>query len=341
MTASTWIAVYSLAVLLVSMSGGLLPLAKRITHSRLQLYLSASAGVMLGAAFFHIIPDAVEFSGGNFGWWMSLGVVGLFCIERFIAPHTHEVGEGHLAEIHHAPGEFVPVGQDHGHGHMHGHVHGQACGYVATPLTPPPQLAPLAPLTVAVAQADGGDEACTEPDHYTAAPAFSGWMAVLGLTLHTFMNGVGLGGAVIAGMEGHSQSTGWLAQFSLPGVALFLAIALHKPADALAVTMMLSRRGVSRFKMLLVQLGFALMVPTGAFLFVLTRGSIEAKLQTQLVGAALSFSAGTFLFIALSDLLPEVQFHRHDRGKLFAALLAGVTLMGLIALLEGHVHGGA
>jgi len=97
MTASGWIAVYSLAVLVVSMVGGLLPLANRITHNRLQLYLSASAGVMLGAAFFHIIPDAVEFSGANFGWWMSLGVVGLFCIERFIAPHTHEVGEGHLA----------------------------------------------------------------------------------------------------------------------------------------------------------------------------------------------------------------------------------------------------
>ncbi|HVT82018.1 MAG TPA: ZIP family metal transporter [Phycisphaerae bacterium] len=326
MNASGWIAVYSLGVLAVSLGGGLLPLTRKITHSRLQLYLSASAGVMLGAAFFHIIPDAVEFSGGNFGWWMSLGVVGLFCIERFIAPHTHE-GEGHLAEHQHAEGEFVPVnpqGLDHGHIH----VHGPECGHHQSP------LAPLAPAAMA------GEDACTEPDHYTAAPAFSGWMAVLGLTLHTFMNGVGLGGAVIAGLDGSSKNAGWLAQFSLPGVALFLAIALHKPADALAVTMMLSRRGVSRGRMFLVQLGFALMVPVGAFLFVFLGHSFEAKLQTQFVGAALAFSAGTFLFIALSDLLPEVQFHRHDRGKLFAALLAGVALMGLIAVLEGHVEGG-
>ena len=328
MTASGWIAVYSLAVLVVSMGGGLLPLANRITHNRLQLYLSASAGVMLGAAFFHIIPEAVEFSGGNFGWWMSLGVVGLFCIERFIAPHTHELGEGHLAEHHHAPGEFLPVG-----GGGHRHVHGHDCGHVAKPLMQAPLLAPLVPSTTA-------DDACSEPDHYTAAPAFTGWMAVLGLTLHTFMNGVGLGGAVFAELDGQSHDNGWLARLALPGVALFLAIALHKPADALAVTMMLSRRGVSRFRMMLVQLGFAMMVPVGAFLFILTRGSIAAKLQTQLVGAALAFSAGTFLFIALSDLLPEVQFHRHDRGKLFAALLGGVALMGLIALLEGHVHGG-
>ncbi len=338
MTAPGLIAIYSLAVLMVSMVGGLLPLAKRITHNRLQLYLSASAGVMLGAAFFHIIPEAVEHSGGNFGWWMSLGVVGLFCIERFIAPHTHEVGEGHLAEHHHAPGEFVPVGagHNHGHSHGHGHVHGPDCGHeggggVFQPLAPLPLMAPLAPAATA-------DEACTVPDHYTAAPAFSGWMAVLGLTLHTFMNGVGLGGAVLAELGGKSHNEGWLGRLALPGVALFLAIALHKPADALAVTMMLSRRGVSRFKTMLVQLGFALMVPLGAFLFLGTNGTIGAQMQTQLVGAALAFSAGTFLFVALSDLLPEVQFHRHDRGKLFAALLGGVALMGLIAVLEGHVH---
>src|SRR5436190_2244847 len=78
MSAAGWIGLYSVVVLLISMSGGLLPLARRVTHRRLQLYLSASAGVMLGAAFFHIIPDAVEFSKENFGWWMSLGVVGLF-----------------------------------------------------------------------------------------------------------------------------------------------------------------------------------------------------------------------------------------------------------------------
>ncbi len=332
MTAVGWIAVYSLAILAVSMGGGLLPFLGRITHSRLQFYLSASAGVMLGAAFFHIIPEAVEFSKGNFGWWMSLGVVGLFCIERFIAPHTHEVAEGHMAEHQHGSGEFIAVNpHEHGHGHDHGHIHGPACGHEHGGGNP---LAPVTP------PAPGIPDVCAEPDHYTAAPAFSGWMAVLGLTLHTFMNGVGLGGAVIAELDGHTQHTGLLARFALPGLALFLAIALHKPADALAVSMMLSHRGVSRFKVLLVQLGFATMVPVGAFLFVLTRGAIEAQLQTQLVGAALAFSAGTFLFIALSDLLPEVQFHRHDRGKLFAALLAGVALMGMIALLDPHDHGG-
>lgn len=312
MNAHGWLAVYSGGVLLFSMAGGWLPFLGKVTHGRLQLYLSASAGVMLGAAFFHVIPEAIAFSGGMFGWWMSLGVVGLFCIERFIAPHTHEVAEGHMDE-------HAAAHEDCGHPHKHDHDHGDDCGHD---------------------HAHDHVDNCAEPDHHAAAPALSGWMAVFGLTLHTFMNGVGLGGAVIADLDGHGHNTGILGKLALPGFALFLAIALHKPADALAVSMMLSRKGVSRAKVFLVQIGFALMVPIGAFAFLQYRESLTAELQGHVVGAALAFSAGTFLFIALSDLLPEVQFHTHDRAKLFAALLAGVVLMGLISYLEGHDHGG-
>jgi zinc and cadmium transporter len=66
---------------------------------------------------------------------------------------------------------------------------------------------------------------------------------------------------------------------------------------------------------------------------------MEATLRKELTGFALAFSAGTFIFIALSDLLPEVQFHRHDRVPLFLALLFGVVLMGFIAFLENLGEG--
>jgi zinc and cadmium transporter len=305
MNSYSWLAVYSLAILCISLFGGSVPLLGRVSHSRLQFYLSASAGVMLGASFFHVMPDAMELSGASFGWWMSLGVVGLFCIERFIAPHSHEIdGNGH----HHP----------HGHGHHH-HDH--------SPSEHAHEHAPTAPVEHA-------------KDHRAAAPAVAGWMAVFGLTIHTFMNGVGLAGAVQAVQEPHAEPAASAAAVSLPGLAMFLAIFLHKPADALAISTVLSRKGVPRRLITLVQLGFALMVPIGATVFCLTAGSIEEGLRGQLTGAALSFSAGTFLFIALSDLLPEVQFHRHDRVPLFLALVAGVALMGGIAILEeqGHVH---
>jgi zinc and cadmium transporter len=283
-----WLAVYSGAILVVSLCGGCVPFLGRVTHSRLQLYLSLSAGVMLGACFFHVMPDAMKtFTdpkthevSGAFGWWMSVGAVGLFCIERFIAPHSHEVSSKLQQEHEHEPG-------------------------------------------------------CEHDHEHRAAPAVAGWMAVLGLTIHTFMNGVGLAGAVQLDLQKGSPGS-----WALPGLALFLAIALHKPADALAISTVLARKGVGRGRLTLVQLGFAAMVPVGAGAFLLTSGAIAEDLQNQLTGAALAFSAGTFLFIALSDLLPEVQFHRHDRVPLSLALVLGVVLMGGIGLLEGHNHGG-
>jgi zinc and cadmium transporter len=273
-----WLAVYSILILVFSLFGGSVPFLGKVTHSRLQLYLSLSAGVMLGASFFHVMPDAMKFAGDGFGWWMSLGAVGLFCIERFIAPHSHEESSKLQMEHEHEPG-------------------------------------------------------CEHDHEHRAAPSVSGWMAVLGLTIHTFMNGVGLAGAVSADFDSGSPSL-WM----LPGLALFLAIALHKPADALAISTVLSRKGVTGSKIRLVQIGFALMVPIGAGAFMVTKGAIEESLRGQLTGAALAFSAGTFLFIALSDLLPEVQFHRHDRVPLFLALVIGVLFMGGIALLEPHEH---
>jgi zinc and cadmium transporter len=301
----SWLALYSVLILMLSFFGGYIPFLGRVTHSRLQFYLTASAGVMLGAAFFHVMPDAMERSGNYFGWWMALGVVGLFCIERFIAPHSHETdGNGKHHHDH----------SDHEH-HHHEHHHHEEFQELGVPMD------------------EGALARANEPR--AAAPAIAGWMAVLGLTIHTFINGVGLGGAVQSDIDKTAGSAA-AATLMLPGLALFIAIFLHKPADALAISTVLVRKGTSRRKIYLVQLGFALMIPVGAAAFLLTRGAIEKGLQSQLIGAALALSAGTFLFIALSDLLPEVQFHRHDRIPLFLTLVSGILLMGFIALLENH-----
>jgi zinc and cadmium transporter len=295
MSEYSWLALYSVLILLFSMFGGSIPFLGKVTHSRLQFYLTASAGVMLGAAFFHVMPDAVEYSKEYFGWWMALGVVGLFCIERFVAPHSHEMdGNGN---------------------HHHHHEHHEEFQELGVPI----------------------DEAALShaKEHRAAAPSIAGWMAVFGLTIHTFMNGVGLAGNVQADLD---KAGGPLrgAALMIPGLGLFFAIFLHKPADALAISTVLSRKGTKRSKIYLVQLGFALMVPVGAAAFLITRGAIAQSLQHQLTGAALAFSAGTFLFIALSDLLPEVHFHRHDRLPLFATLLAGILFMAFISYLEPH-----
>jgi len=57
------------------------------------------------------------------------------------------------------------------------------------------------------------------------------------------------------------------------------------------------------------------------------------------VAAALAFSAGAFICIALSDLLPEVQFHSHDRVALTLAFLLGIGLAyGMGSVEPAGIH---
>ena len=78
---------------------------------------------------------------------------------------------------------------------------------------------------------------------------------------------------------------------------------------------------------------FALMCPLGALLFFFGVDFL-ADSRNHVVAAALAFSAGAFICIALSDLLPEVHFHSHDRIKLTAAFLLGIALAFAIGSVE-------
>jgi zinc and cadmium transporter len=75
------------------------------------------------------------------------------------------------------------------------------------------------------------------------------------------------------------------------------------------------------------------MCPLGALLFFF---GVEAFSDTgrYAVGAALAFSAGAFVCIALSDLLPEVHFHSHDRVRLTLAFIMGILLAYGLGYLE-------
>jgi len=151
-----------------------------------------------------------------------------------------------------------------------------------------------------------------------------------GLALHTFFDGLALGASVAAGA--HDSAAGLL------GIGTFLAIALHKPLDSLSLTCVMSGGRWTGKSIGLVNLAFASMCPLGAI--VAYRGLGEATTsQHALLSCALGFAAGIFLCISLADILPELQFHQHDRGLLSVALLLGVLLAYLIGFAEGgHSH---
>ena len=61
--------------------------------------------------------------------------------------------------------------------------------------------------------------------------------------------------------------------------------------------------------------------------------------NADILGWTLGVSAGCFLTIALSDILPELKFHSHDRFKLTIALVAGIVLgLALQAVEPDHGH---
>ena len=151
-----------------------------------------------------------------------------------------------------------------------------------------------------------------------------------GLLLHTLLDGVALASSVMVDAEHGS----WLG---LAGLGTFLAVALHKPLDAFAITSVMNKQNWSTSAQNVANVAFALACPIGAIAFYF--GATTLVESSALLGWGLAVSAGLFIGIALADLLPEVAFHDHDRGKLSAALLLGVAVAVGIENLPGHDHG--
>jgi len=287
------LSVFCLAIVTVSVLGGMLPLAIVLNHTRLQVYLSFAAGTMLGAAFFHMLPEAVRVGSAATIPWSAAGLLALFFLERFFSFHQHESHDHPIRP----PNE--PVTES-----ARRHSHEAECGETGP--------GPSARKTLASATA------------WSALPWGS---TAFGLAVHSLVGGVALASAVAADFEVRSH-------LGAAGLGVFVATLVHKPADALTITSLMMRAGSVRWFAHLINLGFALMIPAGVVLFSVGMGGIGPSSSAAWTAGALAFSAGTFLCIALSDLLPELQFHSHDRFKLSAALLGGLALMAAAAAVE-------
>lgn len=273
------LAVYCLLVLLASLAGGWLLLAIHLTHTRLQMAVSFVAGLMLGIALLHFLPDAAEqlHSLDRTVNWLLGGFLVMFFVQRFFHFHHHDLPEGDPEDC-----------CEHDHDHAHDH----------------------------------GERAHTLADKSAKQLSWVG--TALGLTLHSLLDGLALTAAVAAGAQGHAR---------LAGLGVALVVILHKPFDAMAVSTLMAAGGKSRFSRHVLNGLFALVSPLGAMLFYFGASHLAGG-NVPVLGCTLAFCAGSFLCIASSDLLPELQFHSHDRFKLSFALLAGLSVAILIGQLE-------
>jgi zinc and cadmium transporter len=174
--------------------------------------------------------------------------------------------------------------------------------------------------------ADGSPlEPCGHPHSLAERSARNlSWIGVaLGLSLHSVFDGLAMAAATAAGTPRHG---------GMLGLGTALAVILHKPFGALAIATIMTARAAPPSLRRRVTLGFASVTPLGALAFYLG-ASPWARTHPVWLAAALAFCSGTFLCIACADLLPELQFHSHDRLKLTAALLAGVGAAWIIVRL--------
>ena len=112
----------------------------------------------------------------------------------------------------------------------------------------------------------------------------SGWLAVVGLGVHTLFDGVAI-------------AAGYMVSPAL-GALLFMAVVIHKIPEGFTVASIMLASGYGR--------GAAIGAGGGLGMLTLGGALLTGLIAQQHVGYALALSAGVTIYVAASDLIPEV-----------------------------------
>ncbi|MEO8434747.1 MAG: ZIP family metal transporter [Pyrinomonadaceae bacterium] len=129
------------------------------------------------------------------------------------------------------------------------------------------------------------------------------YAAVGGLTIHTFFDGV-------------SIATAFLVNFKV-GLLVFIAILLHKVPEGFTVASIVLASGRSARK----AAAATLIIGSATFAGVVTAALLESRVAGAVM-YALPFSAGVTLYVAASDLIPEVN-HKEDKNPMVSIVVFG------------------
>src|SRR5215211_4704509 len=155
----------------------------------------------------------------------------------------------------------------------------------------------------------------THPESFMRPSA--AYTAVGGLWIHTFFDGVSIASA-------------FLVNFKV-GLLVFIAILLHKMPEGFTVASIMLASGRSTRKALIATAAIGAATLAG----VVGVAFLHARMANA-IGYALPFSAGVTLYVAASDLIPEVN-HKEERNPTVSIVVfGGVALFYLLhRLIEG------
>lgn len=147
-----------------------------------------------------------------------------------------------------------------------------------------------------------------ETHHHEFLSAKTSYSVLLGLAVHTFFDGVAIGSGFVI-----SEWLGWV---------LFFAVFLHKLPEGFTVASVMMAGGQGRR----VALNSALFLGATTLL-----GVLVINLQPSLVRDGLPLSAGVTIYVAATDLMPEVN---HEPGiRMALVFFAGVLVFFLLRML--------
>ena len=153
----------------------------------------------------------------------------------------------------------------------------------------------------------------------------TGWMLVLGLSLHAATDGLAIGAAAASG-----------------GVAVTAAVALavliHKAPAAFSLGVFSMHERDKRNDSIRDVVIFSLATPV----MILVAFYALADLEHHMIGLAMLFSAGTFLYVATVDTLPDIH-NPHTGRKALIYVLTGIVILVILLLIAdgldlGHTH---
>lgn len=154
-----------------------------------------------------------------------------------------------------------------------------------------------------------------EDDHAHHHPV--GYMSLIADAFHNFLDGLLIGSAYMLSIE--------------VGIATTLAVILHELPQELSDFSILIHSGFSRSKALL----FNFISSSTAILGALIASTSIMKIEA-LIGIVIPFAAGSFIYVAASDLVPELHKETSRAKSLlqFICIVIGFALMYAISFVD-------
>ena len=154
------------------------------------------------------------------------------------------------------------------------------------------------------------DEPCHNPTHATVRL----WVRAVGMCLHRFFDGLAIGGG--------------FAVSQYLGILVATAVALHSFADGMSLVAVLKNALQKNSR---VVLGLLLISSVAPILGAAVAGLVT--ISPVFMANVLSFFVGFFLFLSLSELLPQAHALPHTRRLGFVLTIIGVVSVWLVGMV--------